>query len=356
MELLAVWVPHRPGLAVGIGQMMFGVGSIVGSSIFKYLAQNYATSDALYVTAAILSLPSAAVTPFLQWPPLRYQHHSKANESNTIVTSPAPLSWKRLSFMPSFWLYVATIFCLQAGYVFIAYYFEIGRTFGTDLGSLVASFQAANALGTILRPLSGALIDILKSGDGFFSIGSKNIIIILYLVQMASFASLLLASWMNAEMGYAVFAGLIIATFSAGSCCAPLLAREQFGHVNSSVVFGAGGSISMGLGETIAILIMAAVEKAAERSDVPTAYQGYYVISVVWCFIGLAACMLIKTEYNEVLPSANVIETPVIEEIEMDYSHRHMKSNSYFDLMTECSSLGASYGAIDSPLRTVKVR
>lgn len=295
MEMLAAWYPHRPGLIIGIGQLTYGVGSISASSLYHYLLVHFSSSTAIYITSAIMSIPIGISVPLIQWPPFDLSIPQQDSEARPLVQQKnAPLTIYQLVYTPAFWLYISTIFSLRAGMAFVAYFFKIGKTFGRDMTSLVTSFQAATVVGTLARPVTGALVDVLKYGDGFFSLGSKNAILVLLTSQAASFLALIRASSKNSYGQFAFFAGLVQVVFAAGTCCLPLLAREQFGSINSCVVFGTGGSLAGGFGEIFAIGMMALVENCGERPETPSEYSTFYLLAFFWSACGLLSAILLK--------------------------------------------------------------
>lgn len=302
LELITAWTPHRPGLAVGIAQMCFGFGTILFSALFNFLNNSYGAVGALYISTVVLTAPCALSSCALKWPesttcivaqPLNYALESPHDDGDTYTRPCRAIRWQRLPFLSSFWLYMATIFVGQLGYAFLPYYFSIGESFGVSMSVVLLAFQGANLVSTLSRPFAGMLTDALKTSQGFFSIGTKNVLLILISVQTGLFFLLIPISRAHYFGLFVIASGIILSIFAAFACCASLLAREQFGWKSSTAVFGLGGGIAMCLGEFAAVMMMSACISSENGKDT-TAYNGFYLVSGMCSLAGLVCCIFVK--------------------------------------------------------------
>lgn len=296
LELLAAWVPTQPGLAIGVGQMSFGFGWIFFSSFFEYLLQHFQCSTAFLITSVFLAVPSAACVMVMKWPCAKRsaeQNVSDVNANRELRNILIP--WRRLPFILPFWNYVGVIFVGQIGYALIPYFFSIGNSFGKSMDEAVTSFEVAILCSTVARPVIGILADSLKWGNGSFSIASKNVISLLFILQMLSFIGLISFSQSSNYTGFVVCASVTFVVFSGIAVEAPILARDMFSPVNSSLVFGVGASIAMGFGEFLAGEMMAAVDSASSIEGFgPAKYDLFYVLSIGICIFGLMFCIMLQ--------------------------------------------------------------
>lgn len=297
LELLAAWVPSRPGLAVGIGQMSFGLGSIFFSSFFEYLLQRFQCSTTFLIAAMVLGVPSAANVFLMEWPcedesaeETESDFTDRTNRQGTVI------SWRKLPLFLPFWYYVLSILAGQVGFAFIPYFFKIGSSFGQSTDAVVLSFQIAILCSTIARPFLGLLADALKWGSGPFSHAAKNLTFLLLATQLAALLGLVSFSTSSNFIGFVVCSCFILIVFAGSAVGAPVLGRDMFGTVNSALVFGIGTSVAMGCGEFIFGVLMGAIDSAASAERVgPAKYNLFYMLSAAVSVFGIMSCTMIRT-------------------------------------------------------------
>lgn len=272
--------------------MCFGLGCAFFSSFFEYLLRNFRCSTAFLITAAALAAPSASCIGLLKWPSGPGPLQENVSENTLKDEHHLVIPWTKLPFLLPFWYYVASIFAGQVGYAFIPYFFKIGRSFGKSTDVLVNSFQVAILLSTISRPFVGMLSDSLKWGHGFFGMGSKNVLIILLILQLTAFVCLVSFSTF---LGFVVCSCIVLVVFSGVAVESSILARDMFTPVNSSLVFGFGASIAMGFGEFGTGEIMAAVDNApAFEVSGASKYHPFYMLSAALSVFGLLSCFMLQ--------------------------------------------------------------
>lgn len=299
VELLAAWNPDHPGLAVGLGQMSFGLGSIIYNSVFTRLLTHTTVSTTLISSAAVLAVPTAIAAFFLEWPSKHVLHPFEEFINNSYDASDSEVSsvsipLKKLVLLLPFWFYVLAVLGAQAGFAFIPFFFKISHTFKAPLENIIASFDILFLISTIFRPFAGILADSLKLGTGQLSIGSKNMMFLLLFMQMVMFMLLVPISAFENYLGFVFASGIILTIFAAGACGASILARDLFGKHNSSLVYGVGGSIAIGVGEFVSGELMNVIDLSDKVGTSPNKFNAFYTVCAVWSALGLLSCLMIQ--------------------------------------------------------------
>lgn len=294
IELLAAWSPHRPGLAVGLGQMGFGLGSIIYTILFNALLDAFPVTTALYISAVFLTLPVALSVPFLKWPESSQKSHSHRGNDANVIGEGQVIPWLSLLSVPLFWYYIGTVCALQAPFALIPFFFKVGLSFGANMKVLVACFDVVFLGSTLLRPVAGVLADSLKVGRGCFAMGSKNLMGLLLIVQITFFMILLAVTYIESFAGYVIASGILITVFGGGACGASILARDMFGAQNSSLVFGMGAAIGMGIGEFVSNSLFSFFDLSHRYGDTASRYSPFHVVCVIWSLLGLICCVHIQ--------------------------------------------------------------
>lgn len=281
--------------------MCFGIGSIVSAFVFDSLVKASGVVNALYISGALMCLPLALTSSLLEWPIQQHRDEEYPEEAYANEYSPLServnaktLSPKKLLLTPQFWIFTLTFMCAQGGFVMVPYFFTIGLSFHATMEKLVQCFQVINIVSLAARLLAGSIVDHLKSDTGFFRMGTKNTMLLLLSIQFLSFLSLIISSSAGWFPGFAIFVGLIVVTFGAMSCCVSLLAREQFGSANSSIVFGMGGSISMGTGEIVSVMLMRELQRDTSTDVRPSSFSIPYFALACITFLGIICCLFLK--------------------------------------------------------------
>lgn len=313
-------MPERPGLAVGCGQMAFGMGAIVFSSVFNALLKAVGCVNALYVTAALWSIPALLSTLCIEWPPPDSGGGgggggASDSSGDELSLKPVKISWKVLPFLPSVWLYMGVAFTIQAEFGLVPYFFKIGHSFNKPMHTLVDAFQIANLLGTAGRLFAGILADSLGCGWGHLFSGAKNLMVILMALQTILFFSLSPLSAAGNFDGFMVVVLLLFIVSGAGACDAAVLARDLFSPANSSIMFGVGAGLTMGIGEAVSAGLLSFVDGMHSSADtIPSSYNVYYFIGGWWSFGGLL-CILFVERCEEAfeIPGPNGMTTVLVD-------------------------------------------
>lgn len=250
-ELLPMWYPTHPGLAVGIGQMSFGLGVVSFSSFCHWLEVSLGCKYALYATATVLTLCSLLGTMNLDIPGNAH-HVPQNNEEASLFQNEQCLSWQTIVRAPSFWFYIIVIFNAMAPFSFYGYFYQVGLSFERPMKQLVRVFQLATFGSTICRLVAGFMVDVLRTRSGFFFSGGKNTTAVLLFLQSIFFFLLVPMSQAKSYEGFAVLSSLLVINVDMCTSVSSLLARDFFGGANCSFVFGFGGGIAIGLGCALA--------------------------------------------------------------------------------------------------------
>lgn len=301
LELLTAWSPVHPGLAVGIGQMAFGLGSIFAAAVYEELINRLGVIQAIIVSTAVLSIVSSVLSCFLIWPaPSSCGERHEDREQDLTMQCTLPLSFQNLLQIPSFWLYISCLFSTQIGFLFIPYYFNIGLSFGKPMHVVIKSYETMFLAATLLRPVIGVMCDNFKFGTQEFSMGSKNVAVLMLFAQGLFFLLLIPISNHGSYIGFVIATTVVFVSFSAGECVAPILSRDMFGPANSAVVFGIGGSISFGLGELFAAELVSIFVSSESLKTKPSSYNWSYFLAFISTGFGLFATIMIS-RYGEAL-------------------------------------------------------
>lgn len=301
-------MPARPGLAVGFGQTAFGLGVMYFSGMFEMLIDRYGCVHALGYATAFVMLFGMGISMLLKWPSRdnsvqteKMELEEKQEKDYEMIEQRTnklsdKIELKQLLIMRQFWLAMITVMTSQLGFVFVAYFYQIGASFKQPMHELVRAFEYISFASAFCRPISGMFADILKRSKGFFEMGARNVLLITIGLQVGLFALLIPISKYEWYQGFVWVAGCVVLTFATGECVAALLLRDMFGRENSSVVLGAGISIGFGIGCFVPTVVLEAINngKELENGRGPDMYVGFYWICVVWAMIGFAATVLLK--------------------------------------------------------------
>lgn len=299
-EHLFVWLPKTPGFAVALGQMAFGMGSIVVAWLFDTLVKSVGLNRALVTSAAILGLPTFLAGICVRWPSEQVSSPQAESQMSSEELSPIlgdgmrKLHWSRLTLTPEFWLYMVAVLSAGASYAFIPYYFKLGARFGASSNTLVKLFQITSVAATLFGMASSVWTEKFRTQGrggcaGFFSSGSKNVMALFLGAQTGLFLVLIPICSSGAFVPFVVVVAVLKMIMASHAGCAVLLARDMFGEKNGCVVFGVGGGITLGLGEGISAGLMAAVEQWAEGAGYKGSagdFNAFYVVSAVWSLVG----------------------------------------------------------------------
>ena len=297
LEALASWFPNNPGLAVGLGHMSFGIGTIVSASIFDMFISRFGIVNAFFLSGFLMFIPTLLVSFCLDWPErTREFDFWSGDELKKILDYDENKisSWRELVGIPQFWLFCVTLLCAQGAYSIIPYFYAIGISFGSSMDTLVRLSQIMNFASFSTRLLVGCVTDHFKMKKGFFAMGSKNILMAVLSLQSICCLLLIPISMVRWFQAFVIISGFTFATFAGACCVCSLLAREQFGSNNSSMVFGIGGSLSMGLGEVTSISMMRFVERQNEVLTGPSDFNLFYLLAAIISLLGLLCCLRIQ--------------------------------------------------------------
>lgn len=328
--------------------MTNGIGTVVSTTICTSVLESLGTRTTLHLLASVAVAFGASCSLFLEMPiddSAGQTVASDAGDEHSGPRSHSQLSLKKILSMRAFWQYILSVISAQVSSSFIMGYFSIGSTFGISQTDLVKSFQRSYALSTFLRPLGGYLADVLKYGSGYFSLGSKNLFLIillsewLILLEMSSASARVDFKAMNLAIG----AMFVIYPFVLSA--APVLACDIFGTRNRARVFGLGGSFAMGFGNFSFLSFLSTVAPPSDNRT-PEAYNRFYFTSAGIIVTGLISCASLRKVIQEdwhiwqaKSPKANSatveVEEPTSEETTALVV---MKSRHYDSVLQRCSA------------------
>ena len=311
------WFPDTPGFIVGCGLLAYNGGTIILCWVFSQLVNGAGIVHALYLTAAILTIPSIFPALFLSFPPPVTAEGSQEAEgihtdsstslesvylideiqpnTNTNTNTNAWHSVQTLSSSRDFWLYVSVILSTGAPYAMLPYFFKLGTVFGLSEDAQMVSFQLVGAFGTALALVSGILIDALAAPRRHKS-GAKRLLFYALVLQFFLFA--LLSFGERSPTWVFVCVCLLVVLTNSHYGCAAVLARDAFGPAKAALAFGVGGGLSIGTGEGLSVQIVALFERIARSRGVTDVskgtYVGCYVVYLLWTVIGVASVKSIR--------------------------------------------------------------
>jgi len=300
-ELLTAWMPNNAGLAVGLGQAAFGLGTTVFSGLFSALTNWYGTYNAVWLSGFILGIPVILATFLVSWPECQmcdeefsaqemgYTSLSSHPDDCEILGEKLPLAV--LSSSSSFFLYIVIVFCSQTGFAMVPFFFDMGTSFGSELDNVILLFQIANIVGTLARLLGGILADFLSIPTG--NNGAKTLMSVLLGLQALAFLSLGIATNFKNSFWVFILASIVLfVTFSGGACISAVLPRQLFGSENAATVYGCGGGIAMGCGESSASFLVANLISRGAKS--PIKFRTSFFILALISFVGFVSAKCVR--------------------------------------------------------------
>lgn len=299
--MISAWIPSRAGLAVGLGSMAFGFGSISSIAMYQYLIERFGSVISLKVSAAMTATITLHCAAFAAWPPhTRHEGVMDPSKDREPVFSecPADLHGHSLLQQRRFWVYALVLFTIRSGYAFVVQFFMMGTRFGQDPQTLAHRFMETLLIATVSRPVAGLLCDNMKRRRGFFSLGSKNIVTLFLLVQSSVFLHLASVCWIGDFAGFARDVTVVMVVLSAGSSTAPILARDVFGARNGALVFGAGGALGFGTGSFGWAQMVLDLEDS--RDEYASRYRRFFLLASLLNAVGVVACLSLTRGRNMV--------------------------------------------------------
>lgn len=311
MELLVAGFSKRPGLATGIGEILFALGYILGVRLLQKILTSYGNVGGIYVTAVLLAACAILPALLMRWPAqvegeqVRMDDEERTdNESVPLLEDEANgyVEQQPLVFImqrATFWLYIMTVLTGAANYGLFPYFFKLGYTFKQPLESVIGWFQIMGCVSIAVCLFSCMLMDYAKFGEGFWAMGSKNVILLLLVVQILCFGLLLHFSYSESYSGFVGTLILLSSVAVSQSGCSLVLAMDLFGKANGGIVFGVGAGLSMGVGEGFSAWLLVAVERAVNHvglSETPADFLLFYRIGCVWSLLGLLSLLFCKNQ------------------------------------------------------------
>lgn len=292
---LSSWFPKNPGLASGFGSMSIGIGTMTSVKIVHTVIVRYGVIYALFITGLILGISQLMVSQILDLP---------ANQTaiNTTMDANSPLtgrrfktisSWKHMLTIRQYWIYFLVILSSTFPYATMIYFHVIGLTFGASIDDLVGYYQLLILVSVLGRLVVGGIADHLKTRTGFFSRGSKNVLLLLLLVETIAFLCLIPISAAVFFPGFLISSGCLFLVYGASAALSIVAALEHFGKENSALVFGVGGSIAIAVAD-FGSLLLAKESNRNSQSASPSDYTKFYIFSAVLSSLGLIACFLFQ--------------------------------------------------------------
>lgn len=197
-ELLTAWMPNNAGLAVGLGQPAFAMGSILFSGCFNSLVHSLRTANAVRLSGLLLDVPVLFASFLVSWPGTQIceeecgdqeiGYTEQASDSTKEEVRGENIQLAVLLRSSCFWLYMLGVFCSQTGFATVPFFFDMGTSFGSRLENVILLFQIVNTAGTLSRLCGGILADSLPIPIG--KNGTKTLMVILPALQTLAFLSL----------------------------------------------------------------------------------------------------------------------------------------------------------------------
>ncbi len=232
------WFPDRPGFAVSIAVMGFGLAAVVFAPLKKVMILMWGVDGTLLVLGVfvfVLSITGAMLmhNPPIDWiPPQSPIKGNKARSQTTLQTVDVPP--RTLIRQPVFYcLWIALAAVIGGGLTAIGLLsvfgeIKLGLT-PTQATLAISAFSLVNGLG---RPLAGWFAD---------RVGAIRVMIYMYLVQTVAFLTL---PWMASNLPvlliYSVFLG---AGYAVTFALFPVVVAQRFGTkylgLNYGLVFSA---------------------------------------------------------------------------------------------------------------------
>lgn len=298
-ELLGAWLPKHRGLAVGCGQAAFGLGTIVFSAVFDELVHHFGACAAITIAGFLLGFPAMVAAAVSSWPANCYSDDVECGKSESECDSflsnldeqpgSEVVPIKTLFRDISFWQYLIVVFCSQAGFAMVPFFFEMGTAYNLSTTNTIVLFQVCNALGTVARLGGGVISDVLAGSNGLG--GARKLMILLLGVQSLGFLVLAVGSKADVVV-FSACAIMLFISFSGGACACALLARDLFGNTNSGTVFAVGGGLAIGLAESGASQMVATTLSHPAFNTGTSKFTIAFSVLTVTSVIGLLGAMM----------------------------------------------------------------
>lgn len=311
MELLVGCFSERPGLAVGIGEVGYGLGHILGAPMMQMLLRSFRTVTSIYMSAMLFVACNMLPAVLTRWPiPAKGEGsgENSGHERAALIEDIAhkvdeEQSLRVMMRQRTFWLFAIVVATSGASYGFFPYFFKLGSIFGQPSHLVTTYFQVIGSVSIAACLLSCAVMDYAKIGTGFWGMGSKNVMMFFLALQAMCFWLLIRFSESGHYFGFVCT--LLVLSISAVTLTGSsvVLARDLFGNTNGCIVFGVAGGLGLGLGEASSAWLMTASERMASHvggSESPIDFITFYAIGLIWSLVGLFC--LIMTRKQALVP------------------------------------------------------
>lgn len=298
IEHVTYWLPGRSGQAIGIVNVALGVGTICTASFFHQLLSHFPVDQAVAIASLVLAICTSLCT-FLLCLPGDYATDEAIQARNergpSMYFNFPKLTWRSMIRLPMFWLYIFIIVSKRMTFPLLSYFFRVGHTYGVSQLTLLRWFQISNLFSLIFNYFSSVGTDFLRTEDGPFCSGARNLAAFMLVGQVLGYAALTQLVTPKDFIGWVIAVSVTLTLTQAHLGIATLLAVDLFGRENMSLVFGIGGGPALGTGEGIATVIMAMVDGSNGAVVYsPRHYWLFYVIGAVWSVVALASMPFLR--------------------------------------------------------------
>lgn len=280
---VARWFVKRRGLASGIVASGLGIGITIMPLFANYLISSYGWRTSYIIIGLITLTFIVIIAQFLRRDPT--QKSILAYDANALKTDGPNLqvhgfSLREATRTRQFWIIFVVFlffnFCVQAVMVHVVPY-------ATDIG--VAASTAAAILSVIGIVSIGSMVGMGSIGD---RIGSKRVMILVFVLMSLSFVWLRLVSDLWALYLFAVIFGLGYGGFAAAQ--SPMVAEFFELRAHGSILGLAG--FALGTGGAISSVV------AGHIFDISGSYQWVFVLCAILAVMALALTILLEPAGN----------------------------------------------------------
>lgn len=226
------WLPHRLGLATGLGAATFGMATVIFSPVCSALLNHYTVNITLRIFAVGTFIPAIIACMFIRLPEAGYALERTTNVIGRKVTTESKTLTEAMRTL-KYWLFFLCLFFYNGTWNMLTPLIKgLGMERGLAEGLAILCLSMTGILNTLGRLIMAPLSD---------RIGRINTVYILCLITAGSALGL---AFLN---GGGYFLVVLSAAFAFGGPAAvfPALGTDMFGPAYSGRVYG---FLMLGLG------------------------------------------------------------------------------------------------------------
>ncbi|RLG58839.1 MAG: oxalate:formate antiporter [Candidatus Hydrothermarchaeota archaeon] len=225
------WFPDRPGLAVGLVVMGFGMSALLFAPLERMLLDMYGIQKTFFIIGCILLIVAVFAASLLRNPPegwLPEGYNPATTQQTANVISGKDIEPMDMIKTKQFWmLWISFVFMASAGLMVIGHIAAYARELGIEKMAAALAASVLSVFNAMGRPGSGALSD---------KIGRAKTMFILFLIQGC--IMIIFPKFAVTLMTIYIAVAIIGFNFGANFALFPSATADFFGTKNLGVNYG----------------------------------------------------------------------------------------------------------------------